>query len=58
MIEYVRKFRLVGLFLNGEVVWIWKETTLIYFSGNAVASTQFDWRVNTNNSDLFLQVLQ
>jgi hypothetical protein len=31
MIEYVKKFRLVGLFLNGEVVWIRKETTLIYF---------------------------
>jgi len=55
MIEYVEKFRLVGLFLNGEVVWIWKETTLIYFSGTALASTHLIWRVNTNNSDLFVR---
>jgi len=55
VIEYVTKFRLVGLFLNGEVVWMQKERALIYFSSTAVGSMQLNWRVNSNNSDLFFR---
>jgi len=39
---------MVGLFLNGDVNWIRKETTLIYFSGTTVASARLKWRVSTS----------
>jgi len=48
MIAYVKKFGMVGLLLNGDVDWIQKETTLIYFSGTTEASMRLNWRVSTS----------
>jgi hypothetical protein len=48
MIAYVKNFGIVGLFLNGDVDWIRKETTLTYFSGTTEAFARFSWRMSTS----------
>ena len=39
---------MVRLFLNDDVDWIRKETTLTYFSGTTEASARLKWRMSTS----------